>query len=517
MNIISRTFYLYFISLFFFQSLIAQNNNQNYVVLDVQNAKTQISKDIYGHFAEHLGRCIYDGIWVGENSSIPNTNGYRNDIIKALKEINIPVLRWPGGCFADTYHWRDGIGPRDSRVSIINVNWGGNTENNNFGTHEFLDLCELLGCDAYISGNIGSGTVQEMAEWAEYMTSSADSPMTKLRKQNGRENPWKVKYFGLGNEAWGCGGNMTPEYYSNLCRQYATYLNYANPSIQKIASGASDSDLNWTEVITKNVGTRVNGVSLHYYTLPGNWTNKGSATHFDELEWFTTLKKTLLIDSLITNHVKVMDNYDSKKVLNLMVDEWGTWYDEEPGNNRGVLYQQNTLRDAMVAAVNLNIFNNHADRVKMTNIAQLVNVLQSLLLTNENKMVLTPTYYVFKMYKVHQNAILIPLKIKSLNYTFQNEAIPAINVSASKDSTGKINITLVNVDPNKENSVSIEMGRSVKSSISGEIITAKSIYSFNDFSSMEAVKIQKFTQFKYNDNRLIVSLPPKSIVKIEYY
>jgi len=516
MKLKSYTFYLSLISLLFVQGLFAQDNGQNLIVLDLKNARTQICKDIYGHFAEHLGRCIYDGIWVGENSSIPNTNGYRNDIIKALKEINIPVLRWPGGCFADTYHWQDGIGPRNTRVSMLNVNWGGNTENNNFGTHEFLDLCELLGCDAYISGNVGSGTVQEMAEWAEYMTSYADSPMTKLRKQNGREKPWKVKYFGIGNEAWGCGGNMTPEYYSNLCRQYATYLNYASPTMQKIASGASDTDINWTEVIMKNVGNRVNGVSLHYYTLPGNWTQKGSATRFTENEWFITLKKTLVIDTLITNHVKVMDIYDSKKELDLMVDEWGTWYDEEPGSNHGVLYQQNTLRDAMVAAVNLNIFNNHAERVKMTNIAQLINVLQSLILTQENKMVLTPTYYVFKMYKVHQNATLIPLKIKSLNYTFQNEVIPAINASASKDSTGKINITFVNVDPNKENPLTIDMGTSVKTDISGEIITAKSINSFNDFSSTEEVKIQKFTQFVCKDNKIILVLPPKSIVKIEY-
>ena len=260
----------------------------NTITLQGDKAQTVISKDIYGHFAEHLGRCIYEGIWVGENSTIPNTRGIRNDVVAALKDMNIPVLRWPGGCFADTYHWKDGIGNKDQRASIVNVNWGGVTEDNSFGTHEFLDLCEMLGCDAYISGNVGSGTVQEMAEWAEYMTSDAISPMTNLRKQNGREKPWKVKYFGIGNEAWGCGGNMTPEHYSDLCRQYGTYLSYAGRGVQKVASGASDFNLNWTDVVMKNAGWSVQGIGVHYYTLPKDWSQKGSATNFKQDEYTLT-------------------------------------------------------------------------------------------------------------------------------------------------------------------------------------------------------------------------------------
>jgi alpha-N-arabinofuranosidase len=501
-----------------FQILFAQNKPENLLVLQTDTLKTIINKDIYGHFAEHLGRCIYDGIWVGENSGIPNTSGYRNDILDALKDIDIPVLRWPGGCFADTYHWKDGIGPRDKRASIVNVNWGGTTENNNFGTHEFLDLCELLDCDAYISGNIGSGSVQEMAEWAEYMTSDSDSPMTKLRKQNGREKPWNVKYFGLGNEAWGCGGNMTPEFYSNLCKQYGTYLNYAGPGITKIASGASDYDVNWTEVVMKNVGTRVQGVSLHYYTLPGDWQKKGSATDYEEDEWFTVLKKTLMMDSLIDKHLAVMNKYDANKQVSLMVDEWGTWYDANPEKNYGVLFQQNTLRDALVAALNLNIFNNHADRVKMANIAQVVNVLQSLILTKDNQIVLTPTYYVFKMFKVHQNATLIPVTLTCKSYIHNNDSIPSINVSASKSTDGKTNITIVNLDPNTENPVTFDlslMGSLKNSSVKGEILSADAINSFNDFGVPETVHIKKFTQFKLKDKMLSVQMPSKSIIKIE--
>lgn len=506
------------ISLFLFGSisfLAAQSRSESVVVLHSDSAKTIINKDIYGQFAEHLGRCIYDGIWVGENSSIPNTKGYRNDILNALKEMNIPVLRWPGGCFADTYHWKDGIGPKENRATIVNVNWGGTTENNSFGTHEFLNLCELLGCDAYISGNVGSGTVQEMAEWAEYMTSNVESPMTKLRKENGRQDPWRVKYFGIGNEAWGCGGSMTPDYYANLCRQYGTYLNYAAPTTVKIASGASDSDLNWTEVLMKNVGSRVQGVSLHYYTLPGDWTIKGSATTFAEDAWFTVMKKTLVMDSLIIKHVAVMDKYDKTKQVSLMVDEWGTWYDSEPNTNDGVLYQQNTLRDAMVAAVNLNIFNNHADRVKMTNIAQVVNVLQAMILTKGDQMVLTPSYYVFKMFKVHQNGVLIPVSVECPNYEYKGESLPAISVSASKDAQGKTYMTLVNIDPHKENTITINVGSIKKSSLSGEILTSDAINSYNNFGTPEKVNIKSFTQFGLKDKVLTVTMPAKSIVKIE--
>ena len=492
--------------------LNAQENNT--ITLQTDKAQTIISKDIYGQFSEHLGRCVYEGIWVGENSAISNTKGYRNDVLTALKDMGIPVLRWPGGCFADTYHWKDGIGPKEKRASIINVTWGGYTEDNSFGTHEFLNLCEMLGCDAYISGNVGSGTVQEMTEWLEYMTSNAESPMTKLRKQNGREKPWNVKYLGIGNEAWGCGGNMTPEYYSDLCKQYATYLSGANNKVVKVASGASDVNYNWTDVLMKKVGPLVQAVSLHYYTLPGNWTVKGSATDFKEAEWFVVLKKTLFMDSMVREHIAVMDKYDKAKKMSLMVDEWGTWYDED-AVVKSPLYQQNTLRDAMVAAANLNIFNNHSDRVKMANIAQVVNVLQSMILTKNEQMVLTPSYYVFKMYKVHQNATLIPLDIKCGKYTFGNESIPAISASASKDGSGKIHVTLANLDPNKENTVTIDMGTIKMATVTGEVITSKNINDFNDFGSAPKVVMAKFEKFKLNGNKLLVTLPSKSVVGLE--
>lgn len=406
----------------------------------------QISKHIYGHFSEHLGTCIYGGLWVGPDSDIPNTNGYRNDVVNALKKLQIPNLRWPGGCFADTYHWRDGIGPKENRPRMVNTNWGGTIEDNSFGTHEFLNLCELLGCEPYVSLNVGSGTVEEMAEWVEYMTAE-EGPMATLRRQNGRDKAWKVKFIGIGNESWGCGGNMRPEYYADQYRRYTTYCrDFGGNHLFRIASGACDYDYNWTEVLMRNVGGRMNGLSLHYYTV-GNWGHKGSATDFDKDDYYATMGKCLEIEDVIKKHIIIMDKYDPKKNVALMLDEWGAWWDEEPGTINGHLFQQNTMRDAFVAALTLNVFNKYTDRLKMTNIAQIVNVLQSMILTNGPKMLLTPTYHVFEMYKVHQDATYLPMDLMCDRAKVKGDReIPMLSASASRDVNGKIHITLANVD-----------------------------------------------------------------------
>ncbi|MFS8572711.1 MAG: alpha-N-arabinofuranosidase, partial [Clostridia bacterium] len=389
----------------------------NRVIIGADLGSVTIEKYIYGHFSEHLGRCIYEGYWVGEDSDIPNIRGIRKDVVEALKKLNPPVLRWPGGCFADEYHWMDGIGPREKRPTMVNTHWGGVTENNHFGTHEFMDLCELLGADPYICGNVGSGTVQEMAQWVEYITFDGKSPMADLRRQNGREEPWRLPFFGIGNENWGCGGNMRPEYYADLYRRYQTYVrHFGKNRIYKIACGPNGDDYRWTEVLMREAGAYMDGLSLHYYTVPGTWAKKGSATEFDEDEWFITLKKALRIEELIKRHSAIMDRYDPLKRVGLIVDEWGTWYDVEPGTNPAFLYQQNTVRDALVAGLHLNIFNNHAERVKMANIAQTVNVLQAMILTDGPKMIVTPTYHVFEMYKPHQGATLLPPWVEAERY-----------------------------------------------------------------------------------------------------
>ena len=394
--------------------------------------KQIIPKEIHGQFSEHLGTCIYGGLWVGPDSDIPNINGYRADVFNALKELKVPVMRWPGGCFADDYHWRDGIGPQKDRPRIVNNNWGGTLEDNSFGTHEFLNLCEMLDCEPYISGNVGSGTVEDMAKGVEYMTAD-NGHMAELRERNGRKEPWKVKYFGIGNEAWGCGGNMTPEYYSNVYRTFSTYLrNYSGNRLYKIASGASDYDYDWTETVMKAVGNRMNGISLHYYTCKG-WTgSKGSATVFTDDEYYETIGKCLEIEPVIKRHAAIMDSIDPQKRIGLLVDEWGTWFDEEPGTVRGHLFQQNTLRDAIVAGLSLNVFHRYTDRVKMANIAQVANVLQSMVLTRGNEMVLTPTYYVFKMYNVHQDAEFLPTECDAETFMApQRRPVPTVSACST--------------------------------------------------------------------------------------
>ena len=311
------------------------------LTLNPLEKKSHINPEIYGNFSEHLGRCIYDGIYVGENSDIPNTEGFRTDVVDAFRQIKLPVLRWPGGCFADEYHWRDGIGEKSQRKKMVNTNWGGVVEDNSFGTHEFMRFCELVGCEPYISGNVGSGTVEELSNWVEYMTFDGVSPMAELRKRNGREQPWKLKYLGIGNESWGCGGSMRPEYYSDLYRRYATYCrNYSGNQLFKVASGSNADDYNWTEVLMKQITPwNMNGMSLHYYTVPtGDWSHKGSATEFDEEEYYKTIRSTLGIEGMIIRHSGIMDRYDPEHKVGLIVDEWGTWYDVEPGTNPGFLY-----------------------------------------------------------------------------------------------------------------------------------------------------------------------------------
>ena len=484
------------------------------VIIHADQGRQVIPKEIYGQFAEHLGTCIYGGLWVGKNSPIPNIDGYRKDVFEALKRLEVPVLRWPGGCFADDYHWMDGIGPQEQRPSLRNNTWGGTIEDNSFGTHEFLNLCEMLGCEPYISGNIGSGTVKEMAQWVEYMTNNDDSPMARLRRQNGRDKAWKVKYFGLGNEAWGCGGNMTPEYYSGEYRKFNTYLrDYAGNRLFRIASGASDYDYNWTRVLMKDIGRRMHGLSVHYYTVK-TWNNKGKATQFTDDEYWLTLEKSLDVDNVVRKHCAVMDEFDPEKRVALMVDEWGTWWDEEPGTIRNHLYQQNSMRDAIVASLMLNVFHKYTDRVRMANIAQMVNVLQAMILTDQKgtgHMVLTPTYHVFEMYKPFMDATHLPLDVTCDSVTTtEGKRVPLVSASAARTKDGSIVVALVNTSLKDKQELALN-GIDGKT-IEGRILTARDIHDHNTFEQPNQVVPTPFNSFKNKKGKLSVQLPAKSIV-----
>jgi len=476
--------------------------------------KGKINKEIYGNFSEHLGRCIYEGLFVGENSDIPNVNGMRTDVVEALKDMKLPVLRWPGGCFADEYHWEDGVGPKENRKKLINTHWGGVLEDNSFGTDEFMELCRQIGCETYINGNVGSGTVREMSEWVEYMTFEGISPMADRRKANGHEEAYTVDYFGVGNENWGCGGNMTPEFYANLYRQYQTYVRQyrKDKKIYKIACGANASDYNWTDKVMQIAGGYMDGLSLHYYTVPHDWSKKGSATAFTEDEWYLTMKKTVFMEELLRKHIAIMDKYDASRRVGLIVDEWGTWYDVEEGTNPGFLYQQNTVRDALVAGINLNIFNKNCDRVKMANIAQLVNVLQSVILTEGAKMVLTPTYHVFKMYSDHQEAELVESGIQTKEIGTADNMVKNIYESVSvKD--GVLTATLTNLSLDESYDIDMVLTEAAAASVTGEIVTG-AMNAHNTFDAPENVKLESFDDAKITESGLTVKLPARSVVKL---
>ena len=478
------------------------------MTIDLNNRISKINKELYGHFTEHLGHCIYGGIYVGEDSPIPNTRGIRNDVVEALRAIRVPVVRWPGGCFADTYHWRDGIGPKESRKKIVNIHWGGVTEDNSFGTHEFLDFCEQVGCEAYVAVNVGSGTVQEAAEWLEYMTSDSESPMTELRKKNGREKPWKVKYVGIGNENWGCGGSMKPDYYASLYNQFHCFVRGAE---QSVACGPNSNDVEWTETVMRNVcPNQMQGLSLHYYTIPtNNWDAKGSSVDFDKKAYYDTLAHTWFMERILKDQEGIMQRFDNDRKTGLIIDEWGVL----EGTNPGFLYQQNTMRDAILASINLNLFNLHSARVKMANLAQMVNVLQSVLLTEGEKMVKTPTYHVFDMYKEHMEAMLVYSHIENRNL-LEGEYLPAVSQSVSVDENGKMHITLSNASLEEDFEIDCAIPRAAYKSVSAKILTG-AYNALNSFEEPETVTPKAFDGAVLEGERLTVRLPKCAVVSIE--
>lgn len=493
-------------------SKISRRKNMITVIINTDISKGTINRNVYGHFAEHLGRCIYNGFYVGDESSVPNVNGIRSDIVDALKKIKIPVLRWPGGCFADEYHWMDGIGGKKDRPTMVNTHWGGVTEDNSFGTHEFLELCSQLECEPYICGNVGSGTVKEMSQWVEYMTFDGMSPMSKLRSENGSDKPWSVKYFGVGNENWGCGGNMRPQYYADEYKRYQTYCrDYGDNKLFKIACGPVNDNYEWTEVLMREAGTMMDGLALHYYTFPKRVKGqKYYATEFNADQWFELLKETLRMDELIQKHKTIMDKYDPLKKVELIVDEWGTWYTVEEGTNPGFLYQQNTLRDAVIAALNFHIFHNHNDRVTMTNIAQTVNVLQSPILTEGKNMLLTPTYHIYEMFTPHHDADALSIDYDEGEYTMGDESIPHISVSASSKD-GRIFVSLVNLSHIDSATVSLDLRGNDAAFKNGRILTDDKLNAHNTFENPENIKPEEFNDVVNNDGRYDVTLPKASV------
>lgn len=526
---------LSFICLIQSQSVLSATTLDTTLLAD--EAGPRINRDIFGQFAEHIGEGIYGGIWVGKDSKIPNVNGIRSDVVAALRELNVPVVRWPGGCFADQYHWREGVGPQALRQSRINQ-WGNVLEPNSFGTDEFMEFINQIGSEAYITANVGSGSVQEAADWLEYMTSDLPTTLTKQRVANGHDKPYAVKYIGFGNEAWGCGGAMTADEYFARLKPYSVLALNHNPeqrfsgidmlfnhgatkpnAMLRIAAGANDSDITFTEAMMKNWAEApgylpvFDALSLHHYTMTRG-PMSDSSQDFAEAEYAKLVQLALGMDDILNLHSKIMDKYDPKKLVSLVVDEWGNWLKPDLAKNKMFLKQQNSLRDAITASLSLNIFARHADRVRMTNIAQMVNVIQAMILTDDDKMLLTPTYHIYRLYKPFQDAQLIPVELNSGQYSFADISIPQVDVLAAKAKNGKIWLALTNVDPN--NSVQIKAavkGIKVKRA-QGEVLTAQSVDSVNTFDLPHMVA-PKAVIFYAKNGSLILELPPKSVTVVE--
>ena len=492
--------------------------------IDVSKTGAKIDRNIFGQFAEHLGHGIYDGIWVGPDSPIPNTRGIRSDVVTALRAIKVLNVRWPGGCFADEYHWRNAIGPH--RAVTLNPNWGGVAEPNTFGTHEFMDFMDQIGSEAYVSVNVGSGTPHEAADWLEYMTAVPPDSLAKERAANGHPSPYKVAYLGVGNESWDCGGNMTPDYYVSQMKIYSRFVRNYNPAQQskdqmlKIAVGPGGAEprfVEWTEAVMKAYQQHtwswdINGLSMHSYTV-GRWEDKFKSTGFGENECAQFLKLTLDMDGLINKYSAIMDRYDPQKKVALVVDEWGSWYAPLPGSNPGFLVQQNSMRDAILAALNLNIFARHADRVRGANIAQMINVLQAMIMTDKEKMVLTPTYYVFKMYVPFQDATFVPVTFDAGAYTQENVSLPRVDAIAAKDTSGKLWLEITNIDPNQPVEIEANLaGITVRSAV-GQTLTAPKVDSVNIFDAPNTV-VPKPISAKIQDGKLNLKLEPKSVTVI---
>lgn len=476
----------------------------NVNVSDKEDSKVVFSRYLEGQFSEHLGTGIYGGLWVGKDSDIPNTRGIRDDVVTALANLKVPVLRWPGGFFADNYHWREGIGPYDQRRKIINSSWGGTIENNAFGTHEYFDLCSRLGTESYININFSSGTIKEMADWLEYMMAPQGS-MADLRAKNGHPEPWQLHFLGIGNESWGGGGHMTPEFYSDRYKLWQSFVRqYGEKPVFKIGVGPNIDDFHWTDTVMKNAYEFMDGLSLHHYGLTDIWENKGDAVDFEAKEWHSLLYSIRKMDYFITEHTKRMDRYDQQKRVKLIVDEWGDWLHAEKGTNPAFLRQQNTIRDAVMAATTLNIFAKHADRVLMANIAQTVNVLQSMILTNGQQMLLTPTYYVFDMYKHHQDATVLS--------AYSDNGDPISYTISKKD--GNYIISVCNTDLEQSHNLTITFAHDLGTEKYARVLHSEEMNAHNTFDDPNKVMSRKFDGFQIDANHLGINLDNKSIITI---
>ncbi len=483
-----------------------------------------IRPEFHGQFAEHLGSCVYGGLWVGKNSRIPNTNGYRKQAVDYLKELGVPVLRWPGGCYADDYHWRDGIGPVEGRPKRVNIWWGGYVEDGSFGTHEFIGLCRLLGSEPYLAGNVGSGTPEELEHWIEYCNQPSGSTLAEERAKNGSPEPFQVKYWGIGNENWGCGGNMRPEVYADHFRRFANYVKeYGGTRPFMIASGPNGNSVTWTRGFMDGLqGGRPNAIGMHYYE-GGGFVDV--ATSFTVEHMNAQLAQYALVEEAIVQQRGILDGYGRGRRINLMVDEWGVWdkIPEEDEKRYGKLWMQSTMRSAVAAGLGLNVFNRQADKLYMCNIAQIVNVLQSMLLTDGPEgehCVRTTTYYAFSLFKPHRGKTSVRTETPDATPLppFQRGAAVGpspLSVSASKDKdSGQLVVTLVNPRADADWHIDGTIRGVTAKSATAQILHDPDLNAYNSFDQPDRLVPRSHPVRVEGGGRLIMDLPRLSVATV---
>jgi alpha-N-arabinofuranosidase len=502
-----------------------------------------IAPEIYGHFAEHLGGVVYDGIWVGENSKIANVNGIRKSLIDAFAKIKPSVVRWPGGCFADSYNWRDGIGPKNKRPRTTNFwrdarEWPKDApdgpwkyDTNQFGTDDFLRFCKLTGAQPYIAANLRSLPAKDFYEWVEYCNSPAGTTtLADMRAVNGERDGAKVRFWGIGNESWGCGGNFTPEEYAAEYRRFTAWAPRYGVDLAFIGAGPNGGDLDWTRRFFTKLNERralgaMWGWAMHHYSWnvsSGRTTDwfqgKGDAVNYPDEEWYEMLREADRIDGMIAECWSVMGEIDRNHRIKLVVDEWGTWFKSgSEVNNTHLLGQQSTIRDAVLAGLTLDTFHRHAEKIGMAAIAQLVNCLQSLFLAHEDKFVLTPTYHVFDMYAAHQGKTSVRTVVTAprANYTRAGQPATIRGLNGSASLNGKqLVVTVTNSDPKSARETEIAVrGASVKS-VKGTVLSASDIHAHNSFADPNQVT-PKDAGARLSGSSLVHAFPPASVTKLE--
>ncbi|MHB1150898.1 MAG: alpha-N-arabinofuranosidase [Eubacteriales bacterium] len=476
-----------------------------------------IAPEIYGHFSEHIGGVFYDGIWVGEDSPIPNIRGLRLELIERFRKIRPAVLRWPGGCFAETYDWRDGIGERSKRP--VRINWwyrsDGRYEPNQVGTHEFIDFCRLVGAEPYFAANITSTTPLDIRDWIDYCNSPrGTTSYALLREKNGSPEPFNVKYWGVGNENWGGGGNMTPETYAHEFRKYAAVMDNTAPVLCLIGCGPNGADYNWTQRfldVFASSGRMMGAYSMHYYC-----GSSGDPVAFSESEWYQLLCQANQMETILNRHWNIIKGFGMEQQASLFVDEWGCWHPGGSGPSKGynLFEQQSTMRDAMVTALTLNIFNNNCDKVKMSNTAQLVNNLHTLFLTSGDKFAVTPTYHIYDMYKEHQGGKAVRVLTDSEHISFtapdgHKKSLNRLSASASvKEDV--LTLTIANLSATDSETLKlVSVGISIGDTAEATLLTHKDIHAHNTFDAPSEVTPV------YGECRSdTISLPPASVMTL---